>query len=317
VYPSALAPLIFPTVGAAQVALWSAALGLDLALTASTGAIDILALSADAILAGPFAGWKTVNKQNKPIEQLAKNYASNPNMYVDTKGFVYEYNPSSSYLNIVSKKIVLPKKYWQLNKTIKSSDRDSYSINLKSEILDSSAFHAAIEKFQDPEIKLQYTAFPITKGRFHATSGLFSLLEDVNGFFYTIPFVLPYTRFSDKNYPAAQFKTMEIGGIRIKPSNEQVLYLLIEDNGSATFANQYHFNLGQHSNFVISDIKGRIYFNTLAGISYLDKNGISVWGIDNSRSKNSRPEKVNHELKRVTSSDLGPKSMSTIRCVAD
>jgi len=110
VYPSALTPLIFPTVGAAQLAIWSAAFGLDLALAATTVAIDAFALSADALLAGPFAGWKTVNKQNKPIEQLAKNYASNPNMYVDTKGYVYEYNPSSSYLNIVSKKIVLPKK---------------------------------------------------------------------------------------------------------------------------------------------------------------------------------------------------------------
>lgn len=320
VYPSALTPLIFPTVGAAQVALWSAALGLDLALTASTGAIDILALSADAILAGPFAGWKTVNKQNKQIEQLAQKYTSNPNMYVDTKGYVYEYNPSSSYLNIVSKKIVLPKKYWQLNKTIKSSDRDSYSINLKSKILDSSAFHAATETFQDPQIKLQYKPFPITKGNFYVTGALFSLFEDVNGFFYNIPFLLPYTSFYDEDYPEIALRNIEINNIRLKSRKEQMLYLLLKDNGSEIFANQYQFNLGQHSNYLISDRKGRPVAVSLAGISYIDKFGISVWGVRNPTAKKGNgisSNEFDHELKRSFYTDYMSSSMSTIRCVAD
>lgn len=317
VYPSVLAPLIVPVVGAAQVALWSAAFGLDLALAATTVAIDAFALSADALLAGPIAGWKTVNKQNKQIEQLAKKYASNPNMYIDTMGFVYEYNPSSSYLNIVSKKIVLPKKYWQPNKTIQSTERDNYSIDLSSEILDSSAFQVATEKFQDPEIKLQYTAFPITKGRFHATSGLFSLLEDFSGFFFSIPFVLPYTSFSDEDYPELALKNIEISNVRLKNSKEQILYLLLEDNGSEIFANQYQFNLGQHSNYLISDKRGNPIPASLAGVSYIDKFAISVWGVKNPRAKGISSDEYDHELKRSFYTDHMSSSMSTIRCVAD
>jgi len=317
VYPSALTPLIFPTVGAAQLAIWSAAFGLDLALAATTVAIDAFALSADALLAGPFAGWKTVNKQNKPIEQLAKNYASNPNMYVDTKGYVYEYNPSSSYLNIVSKKIVLPKKYWQLNKTIKSSDRNSYSINLKSEILDSSTFHAATEKFQDPQIKLKYNPFPLTKGNFYVTGALFSLFEDFGGFFFEIPFLLPYTSCSDEYYPEMTLKSIQISGVRLNTRNEQVIYLLLKDDGSQIFANQYHFNLGQHSNYLISDKKGKPIQVSLAGISYLDKFGISVWGVKNPRAKGISSDEYDHELKRSFYTDHMSSSMSTIRCVAD
>jgi hypothetical protein len=317
VYPSVLAPLIVPVVGAAQVALWSAAFGLDLTLAATTVVIDAFALSADALLVGPFAGWKTVNKQNKQIEQLAHKYTSNPNSYVDTKGFVYEYNLSNSRLEIVTKKMTLPKKYWQMNKTIKSSGRDEYSVSFQNEILDSSSFLAAIEKFQDPEIKLQYTAFPMTKGRFHVFSGLNSLLEDVNGFFYTIPFVLPFTSFSDQDYPTLKFNSLEIGGNRVNLKNEQVLYLLLEDNGSATFANQYQFNLSQRSNLIFADKYERTSQATLAGISYLDKSGISVWGIGNPKSKEWKHGKNDHELKREIVQDLDSKSMSTIRCVAD
>lgn len=319
VYPSALTPLIFPTVGAAQVALWSAALGLDLALTASTGAIDILALSADAILAGPFAGWKTVNKQNKQIEQLAKNYASNPNMYVDTRGFVYEYNPSSSNLNIVSKKIVLPKKYWQLNKTIQSTVSDNYYIDLSSEILDTSAFQAATEKFQDPQIKLKYNPFPLTKGNFYVTEALFSLFEDFGGFFFEIPFLLPYYSIYDEDYPELALRNIKINNVSLKSRKEQILYLLLEDNGSEIFANQYQFNLGQHSNFIISDTKGRPVALSLAGISYIDKFGISVWGVRNPKAKGNgiSTNEFDHELKRSFYTEHMSSSMSTIRCVAD
>lgn len=317
VYPSVLAPLIVPVVGAAQVALWSAAFGLDLTLAATTVVIDAFALSADALLAGPIAGWKTVNKQNKQIEQLAHKYTSNPNMYVDTEGYVYEYNPNNANLTVVTKKILLPKKYWQPNKTIQSTERDNNSIDLSSEILDSSAFQAATEKFLDPEIKLQYTAFPITKGRFHATSGLFSLLEDFSGFFFSIPFVLPYTSFSDEDYPELALKKIEISNVRLKNSKEQILYLLLEDNGSQIFANQYQFNLGQHSNYLISDKRGNPIPATLAGISYLDKSGISVWGIGNPKSKEWKHGKNDHELKRSFYQDYNSTSMSTIRCVAD
>jgi hypothetical protein len=319
VYPSALTPLIFPTVGAAQVALWSAALGVDLALTASTGAIDLLALSADALLAGPFAGWKTVNKQNKQIEQLAKKYASNPNMYVNTTGYVYEYNPNNSYLTLVTKKIVLPKKYWQLNKTINSSDRENYNTNLKSEILDSSAFHAATEKFQDPQIKLQYNPFPLTKGNFYVTGALFSLFDDYGGFFFEIPYLLPYTSIYDEDYPDLAVRNIKINNVSIKRSKEQMIYLLLEDNGSEIFANQYHFNLGQHSNFIISNKNGSPVAVSLAGISYIDKFGISFWGVKNPRSNGQgiSSNDYDHELQRSFYTDHMSSSMSTIRCVAD
>ena len=317
VYPSALTPLIFPTTGAAQLVIWSAAFGLDLALTATTAAIDAIALSADALLAGPFVGWKTVNKQNKLIEQLAKNYASNPNMYVDTKGYVYEYNPNNTNLTVVTKKILLPKKYWQLNKTIQSSEREyKPTIDYIDEILDSSAFHAATETFQDPQIKLQYKPFPITKGNFYVTDALFSLFEDVNGFFYNIPFLLPYTSFYDEDYPEIALRNIEINNIRLKSRKEQMLYLLLEDNGSEIFANQYQFNLGQHSNYLISDRKGPVEVS-LAGISYLDKFGISVWGVKNPKAKGSSSYAYDHELKRSFYTDHMPSSMSTIRCVAD
>ncbi len=320
VYPSALTPLIFPTAGAVQLAIWSAAFGLDLALTATTGAIDVLALTADALLAGPFAGWKTVNKQNKQIEQLVQKYTSNPNMYVDTKGYVYEYNPNNTNLTVVTKKILLPKKYWQLNKTIQSSvsvweykDR----LDLSSEILlDSSDFHDATETFQDPQIKFQYKPFPITKGNFYVTDALFSLFEDVNGFFYNIPFLLPYTSFYDEDYPEIALRKIEINNIRLKSRNEQMLYLLLEDNGSQIFANQYQFNLGQHSNYLISDRKGGPVEVSLAGISYLDKFGISVWGVRNPKAKYNSFA-YDHELKRSFYTDYMSSSMSTIRCVAD
>ena len=317
VYPSALTPLIFPTVGAAQLAIWSAAFGLDLALAATTVAIDAFALSADALLAGPFAGWKTVNKQNKQIEQLAKKYASNPNMYVDTKGYVYEYNPNNSYQTLVTKKIVLPKKYWQLNKTIQSTERDYYSIDLSSEILDSSTFQAATEKFQDPEIKLHYNPFPLTKGNLYVTGALFSLFDDYSGFFFEIPFLLPYTRFYDADYPDIALRNIQIGDQKLKSSYEQILYLLLKDNGSQIFANQYHFNLGQHSNYLISDKKGKPIQVSLAGISYLDKFGISVWGVKNPRAKGISSDEYDHELKRSFYTDHMSSSMSTIRCVAD
>jgi len=43
VYPKALTPLIFPMVGTVQLAMWSAAFGLDLAMFTTTAAIDVLA----------------------------------------------------------------------------------------------------------------------------------------------------------------------------------------------------------------------------------------------------------------------------------
>lgn len=324
VYPSVLAPLIVPVVGAAQVALWSAAFGLDLTLAATTVAIDAFALSADALLAGPFAGWKTVNKQNKQIEQLAKKYASNPQMYVDSKGNVYEYNPNNSNLTIVTKKVVLPKNYWQPTKTIKSTgnsvtleSKDVYSVTIESEILDSSEFMKAFERFQNPQIKLCYTAFPLTKGRFYVTSGLFSFLEDVNGFFYKIPFVLPYTSFYDEDYPELALRNIEISNVRLKYFKEQILYLLLEDNGSEIFANQYQFNLGQHSNYLISGKGGNPIPASLAGISYIDKFGIAVWGVRNPKAKGISTGGYDHELKRSFYQDYNSTSMSTIRCVAD
>jgi hypothetical protein len=112
-------------------------------------------------------------------------------------------------------------------------------------------------------------------------------------------------------------KSIEIGGFRLRSMHEQVLYLLLQDNGSETFANQYLFNLSQKSNFLASENKGRISALTLAGISYLDKSGISVWGIGHPKSKANKSNQINNELKRVNSKDMDAKTMSTIRCVAD
>ncbi len=95
-----------------------------------------------------------------------------------------------------------------------------------------------------------------------------------------------------------------------------MLYLLLEDNGSEIFANQYQFNLGQHSNYLISDRKGPVEVS-LAGISYLDKFGISVWGVKNPKAKAISPYAYDHELKRSFYTDHMSSSMSTIRCVAD
>jgi hypothetical protein len=317
VYPSALAPLVFPTVGAAQVALWSAAFGLDLALAATTLAIDAFALSADALLAGPFAGWKTVKKQNQEITILAEQYAKDPNTYVNSKGQVYTYNANTFQFNLISKNVVLPKKYWQTNKLIEFGNSDQYASSISTVLIDSQDFISVYDQFQDPEIKLHYNVFPLTKGHFHVTSSLNSFLGDVNGFFYNIPFIFPYATFTDEDYPSTKIRSIEIGGFRLKSTNEQVLYLLLQDNGSETFANQFKFNLSQRSNFIVSDTKGRTALATLAGISYLDKYGISVWGIGHPKAKTNNSNQVKNELKRVNSKDVDTKTISTIRCVAD
>ena len=318
VYLTALTPLIFPTIGSVQLALWSAAFGLDLAMYTTTAAIDILALGADALLVGPFAGWHTAKKQNRDIAALAKQYAQDPNAYVNSQGHVYTYNKNTSQFYIISKNVVLPKKYWQLNKTVENvSGEQYYTTSISNVLIDSQEFISVYEQFQDPVLKLRYTAFPLTKGQFHVTSGLNSFLQDVNGFFYNIPFLLPYATFTDEDYPSTQMKSIEIGGFRLRSMNEQVLYLLLQDTGSETFANQYQFNLSQKSNFLASENKGRISALTLAGISYLDKYGISVWGIGHSKSKANHSNQINNELKRVNSKDMDAKTMSTIRCVAD
>jgi hypothetical protein len=112
-------------------------------------------------------------------------------------------------------------------------------------------------------------------------------------------------------------KSIQISGVRLNTRNEQVIYLLLKDDGSQIFANQYHFNLGQHSNYLISDKKGKPIQVSLAGISYLDKFGISVWGVKNPRAKGISSDEYDHELKRSFYTDHMSSSMSTIRCVAD
>jgi len=317
VYPTALTPLIFPTVGTVQLALWSAAFGLDVAMIATSAGVDILALSVDALLVGPIAGWKTVKKQNQEITILAEQYAKDSNTYVNSKGQVYTYNENTFQFNLISKNVVLPKKYWQTNKLIEFGNSDQYASSISTVLIDSQDFISVYDQFQDPEIKLHYNVFPLTKGHFHVTSSLNSFLGDVNGFFYNIPFIFPYATFTDEDYPSTKIRSIEIGGFRLKSTNEQVLYLLLQDNGSETFANQFKFNLSQRSNFIVSDTKGRTASATLAGISYLDKYGISVWGIADPKAKTNNSNQVKNELKRVNSKDVDTKTISTIRCVAD
>jgi hypothetical protein len=317
VYPKALTPLIFPMVGTVQLAMWSAAFGLDLAMFTTTAAIDVLALSADALLLAPFAGWKTVKKQNREITILAEQYAKDPNTYVNSKGQVYTYNANTYQFNLISKNVVLPKKYWQTSKLIEFVNSDQYTSPIFTVLIDSQNFISVFDQFQDPEIKLHYNVFPLTKGHFHVTSSLNSFLSEVNGFFYNIPFLFPHATITDEDYPSTKIRLIEIGGFRLKSTNEQVLFLLLQDNGSKTFANQYEFNLSQRSNFIVSDAKGRTAPATLAGISYLDKNGISVWGIGHPKAKTNNSNQVKNELKRVNSKDVDTKTISTIRCVAD
>ena len=315
VYPKALTPLILPMVGTVQLAMWSAAFGLDLAMIATSAGVDILALSVDALLVGPIAGWKTVKKQNREITILAEQYAKDPNTYVNSKGEVCVYNTNTSRLNFVSNDVLLPKKYWQLNKTIESGIRSTGKIS--SVLLDSQEFRSLYEQFQDPELKLNYTAFPLTKGQFHLTSSVNSFLGEMNSFFYNIPFLLPYATITDEDYSSTKIRSIEIGGFRLYSTNEQVLFLLLQDNGSETFANQFKFNLSQRSNFIVSDTEGRTASATLAGISYIDKYGISVWGIGHPKAKTNNSNQVKNELKRVNSKDVDTKTISTIRCVAD